>query len=228
MGSPTGRHATGSAQRGCSRLTGRVILLNGCSSAGKTTLAHAIQWQNPEPMQYMALDQFRDGMPSRYRGMNSQGGEPGARGLNVVPRGGLTHLHFGDIGEAVLRGMRRAVAAFATSGIDVVVDDLILERTFLIDYLEALDGLDVTFVGVRCDLATVNARERTRPGRFPGTAAAHFEAVHQHCVYDLEVDTSRERPETCARQALQAAYGGTSDHGAFAVLRGRFSLELQV
>ena len=183
-------------------MAGSIILLNGCSSAGKTTLAQAIQEASPQPIQCIALDHFRDGMPGKYRGMNSSPGEPGARGLNVIPRDGRTDLRFGDVGLAVLRGMRRAIAAFAASGVDVVVDDLLLERSFLLDYLEAFVGLDVVFVGVRCDLDTVNRRESLRPGRFPGTAAAHYLRVHEDCEYDVEVDTTECSPREGARRVI--------------------------
>ena len=183
-------------------MAGSIILLNGCSSAGKTTLAQAIQEASPQPVQCFALDHFRDGMPGKYRGMNSVPGEPGARGLNVIPRDGRTELRFGDVGIAVLRGMRRAIAAFAGAGIDVVVDDLLLEPDFLLDYLEAFAGLNVVFVGVRCDLATVNLREGSRPGRFPGTAAAHYLRVHEGCEYDVEVDTTACSPREGARQVI--------------------------
>ena len=188
---------------------GRVILLNGTSSAGKTTLAFAMQRLWPGPLQHIALDQFRDGMAGRYRGMNAQGHEPGTRGLNVVPATAsdgtaFTALHFGDVGRLTLAGMRRAVAAFATTGIDVVVDDLLLEASFLHDYLVVLKGLAVTFVGVRCPLAVVDQRESARPGRFPGTAAGHFHSVHAHCRYDIEVDTAAMTPRECAERVLAA------------------------
>lgn len=188
---------------------GRIILLNGTSSAGKTTLAHAIQRLCPQPVQHIALDQFRDGMSGRFRGMNSKPGEPGVRGLNVVPAprsgGSATTLRFGDVGHLTLKGMRRAVAAFAATGIDAVVDDLLQEPAFLRDYLAVLAGFEVTFVGVRCDLDTVNAREAARPGRFPGTAEAHFERVHEGCLYDVEVDTAQSTPRRCAEQVVAAA-----------------------
>ena len=205
-------------------MRGKVILLNGSSSAGKTTLAYSIQLLSPQPVQHIALDHFRDGMPARFRGMNSLPGEPGARGLNVVPRHGRTELHFGDVGHATLRGMRRAAAAFAETGIDVVVDDLLLERAFLVDYLQVLQGFDVTFVAVRCDLATLTARENARPGRFPGTAAAHFERVHEDCVYDLEVDTAVDAPRHCAQQVIAAARVPRRPV-AFDRLREQFALE---
>jgi chloramphenicol 3-O phosphotransferase len=100
----------------------------------------------------------------------------------------------------MLAGMHRAIRAFALAGNDVVVDDLCLEPSILEDYLEALEGLWVLFVAVRAPLEVVQAREDARPGRFPGTAYSHFDAVHAHGVYDLEVDTGAEGPEGCARQ----------------------------
>ncbi len=182
---------------------GRIILLNGSSSAGKTTLAIALQQLLPDPWQHIALDQFRDGLAGRYRGLNSPPGTPGARGLNVVPvdRGEqrVTDVRFGDIGERMLKGMRRAIAAFAREGNNVIIDDLMFETSYLSDYVEALAGLWVLFVGVRCSLEVVNAREAGRPGRFPGTATSHFDRIHEACVYDLEVDTSSTSPLECAR-----------------------------
>ena len=197
---------------------GSIILLNGTSSAGKTTVARAIQDVSPTPLQHICLDQFRDGMAGRYRGMNSHGDEPGTRGLNVVPVDGMTQLRFGDVGRLTLRGMRRAAAAFAATGIDIVIDDLLLEPDFLRDYLEVFAGFDVTFVGVHCDVDTLKAREQARPGRFPGTAVAHLKQVHEGCEYDVEVDTARMAPRDCARQVL-AASRDLNAHSAFQRLR---------
>lgn len=184
---------------------GNIIFLNGSSSAGKTTLAVMLQQILDEPYQHIALDQFRDGMPGRYRGLNSPEGSPGARGLNVVPtqqEGELiTRISFGDHGEQVLRGMRRAVAAFAREGNHVIVDDLLFKPDYLHDYAEALDGLNAWLIGVRCSLDVVNERESRRTGRFPGTATSHFHEVHAHGVpYDLEVDTSYASPRDCAER----------------------------
>jgi chloramphenicol 3-O phosphotransferase len=203
---------------------GRIVLLNGSSSAGKTTLARAIQVRRREPWFHLALDQFRDGMPPAYRGLNSPDGTPGARGLNVVPvnRGGLrvTEVRFGDVGRRMLRGMHRAVAAFAAAGNDVIVDDLFLEEGTLDDYLEALREHWVLFVGVRASLDVVNAREAERPGRFPGTAHSHFESVHAHGVYDLEVDTGTMPPEACAALIAQRIDEDAAPE-AFSILRRR-------
>ncbi|NCF45571.1 MAG: AAA family ATPase [Proteobacteria bacterium] len=185
-----------------------VILLNGCSSAGKTTLALALQNLLCEPYQHIALDQFRDGMPGRVRGLNSPPGDPGASGLNVVP-GELngkwvTHIQFGDYGERVLAAMRRTVATLSELGCNVIVDDLLFKRDYLEDYAAVVDPQKTWFVGVKCSLDVINEREALRPGRFPGTARAHFEQVHEHGVtYDLEVDTSAADPAEVAQTIAQ-------------------------
>jgi chloramphenicol 3-O phosphotransferase len=103
----------------------------------------------------------------------------------------------------VLRGMRRAIAAFAREGNNVIVDDLLFKPEYLLDYAQALEGLDAWLIGVRCTLDVVNRREALRSGRFPGTATSHFHHVHAHgCPYDLEVDTSHTAPRACAERIV--------------------------
>jgi len=111
----------------------------------------------------------------------------------------LTHIRVGDHGEQVLRGMRRAIAAFARAGNNVIIDDLLFKPEYLDDYAEALAGVPTWLIGVRCSLDVVNQRERERSGRFPGTATSHFHEVHAHNAgYDLEIDTSACLPKDCA------------------------------
>jgi len=195
-------------------MSGTVIFLNGTSSAGKTTLALALQELMPEPYQHVALDQFRDGMPARYRGLNSPAGTTGQRGLNVVPvtqpnGEAFTEVRFGEDGERLLRGMRRAMATMAAEGINIIIDDIILSPAFLDDYLEVMAGTRLYFVGVRCPLEVIAAREAARPGRFPGTAESHFELCHAHGEYDIEVDTSAATPAACAGAVIARIDAGS-------------------
>ncbi len=185
-----------------------VILLNGCSSSGKTTLAETLQQRLPEPYQYIGLDQFRDGMPARVRGLNAPPGSEGARGLNVVPGildgARVTEIQFGDFGQAILSGMRQTVASLSCADIPVIVDDLLFERSFLDEYVRLLDSQSAWFVAVRCDLDVINQRESGRVGRFPGTATAHYDLVHAHgAPYDLEVDTTAAKPRELADAIIQ-------------------------
>lgn len=182
----------------------QVILLNGSSSAGKTTLAQKLQQLLPEPYQYLSLDQFRDGMPERVRGLNAPPGSEGAAGLNVVPvAGGLTAIQFGEYGDRVLASMRQSAALFARNGIPVIIDDLLLKPTYVQDYVRHFDVAATWVVGVRCAPDIVSQREASRTGRFPGTAAEHFDRVHAAIGdYDVEVDTGLSTPRNGAEQVI--------------------------
>ncbi len=188
--------------------SGTIILLNGSSSSGKTTLARALQQVLDEPYQHIALDQFRDGLPDRLRGMNAPPGTSGAAGLNVVPamQDGepVTHICFGSTGNRVKRAMRRCVAALAEEAVNVVVDDLLLARADLEDYARVLSPFPCYLIAVRAPLTVLNEREQARGGRFPGTARSHYRSVHDHGAgYDLEIDTAVHSP-TAAAQAVVA------------------------
>lgn len=62
-----------------------------------------------------------------------------------------------------------------------------------------LKGLNVLWVGVRCDATTAAAREVARGNRSVGMAALQAEVVHAGVVYDLEVDTTHTESLDCAR-----------------------------
>jgi len=201
---------------------GTIIFLNGTSSAGKTTLAMTLQELLEKPYHHVSLDQFRDGMPAKYRGLNSPEGSTGHRGLNVLPIDSasgptFTLIQFGDVGKLMLRGMRRAMAAMASEGINLLIDDIILERSFLEDYLETMVGINVYFVGVLCPAEVISERETVRPGRFPGTAVGHLDICHAHGDYDVKVDTASQSPEECARDVIRRVNAGPPE--AFPRLR---------
>ena len=62
----------------------------------------------------------------------------------------------------------------------------------------ALDGLEVLWVGVRCDRVVAANREATRGDR-TGMAESQADLVHNGVVYDLEVDTTATAAIDCAR-----------------------------
>jgi chloramphenicol 3-O phosphotransferase len=166
-----------------------------------------------EPFQHVALDQFRDGLPAKFRGLNAPAGTSGERGLNVVPvkvdgHKAYTQVRFGEAGQKLLRGMRRAILSLALEGNNIIIDDIILEQSFLDDYLDVMADEQLYFVGVRCPLSVIEERESQRLGRFPGTAESHFISCHAHDTYDVEVDTSVASPEACAELIVKRIAAG--------------------
>ena len=167
----------------------QVIVLNAGSSSGKTGIARCLQAVLPHPWLSLGIDDFVNALPPSLT-EGDAGIEFGRHGEVTVGAG------FRELEGAWMTG----VAAMARAGARVILDDVFLgggasqART-----REHLDGLDVLWVGVRCDPAIAAARELARGDRPAGMAASQAAIVHEGVVYDLEVDTSATASPACAR-----------------------------
>jgi len=190
-----------------------IILLNGSSSAGKSSLARSLQKRlDPQPV-IMGLDAFVfDPHPPGWRDT------PHGYWFTTEPDGSVP-VHMGPGGQALLRAFHRAVAVMADCGLSVIVDDVLFAPWLLPDWLEATAGHEVFFVGVRCDLAEAERREIARGDRQIGQVRSHFSQVHAHGDYDLTVDTTDATPGPCADQIVAALAARTAP-SAFQRLRG--------
>ncbi|MHB8221020.1 MAG: phosphotransferase-like protein [Acidimicrobiales bacterium] len=164
-----------------------VIVLNGGSSSGKTSIAHRLLEVLPGTWLTLGVDDLFDALGERA--------------------GDDAFIAFGADGGVVAReGFRRAeaawsagVAAMARSGVGVVVDDVFLGGASSQAYLRAaLSGLDVLWVGVRCPAMVAAQREAGRAERIGGMAASQADLVHDGVSYDIEVDTATTSATRCA------------------------------
>ena len=182
---------------------GRIVLLNGTSSSGKTTLVRALQAILPEPWLEIGIDRFVFSLPTQYLD------QPLLSEVfrYVRPDGradGPFRIETGPLGQRLVLGMHATAAALADQGLNVIVDHVLLEDGWLADCRTRWAGFDVLVVGVRCPLGVIVERERNRQDRTIGQAEAQFHVVHRHGGYDLEVDTSQVSPEQAAA-AIAAA-----------------------
>lgn len=90
--------------------TARIVLLNGVGSAGKGSLARALQSIAAGPCLHVEMDRFMAMLPDAY--------DDHADGFTyetVLENGAPSVvITTGPVGEHALRGMRRAVAAMAS------------------------------------------------------------------------------------------------------------------
>jgi chloramphenicol 3-O phosphotransferase len=193
----------------CMTKSGRVVILNGTASAGKSTLAAAIRAAAPTMWVVIAQDDFAHNLIPRWVTVTEDTSPHASLGDGfafVHHADGTTTVALGPIGRRLLRGYRQAVAAIARAGNDVLVDEAKFDDRGLADWQECLAGLDVTWVRVECDLAVCDARERARGDRVQlrGLARGLYEQVHGGVEYDLVVTTSNAVPEDCAETVLAA------------------------
>ena len=172
-----------------------VIVLNGVSSSGKTSIARCLQWMLTAPWLLLGIDDLIRAMPDR-------GLEDGSL------------LHIGETGQVVVGpGWRHleaswyvGVAAIAATGTGVIIDDVFLGGgESQVRLRAALGGLEVLWVGVTCDPDVTREREASRPDRVAGQSESQAPVVHVGVDYDLIVDTSHSTSESCAARILAAA-----------------------
>lgn len=178
---------------------GKIIILNGTSCSGKTTLAHALQNALSEPYYALSIDDFQNGFPAgtiQFGDGIDPAEVPGW--LAVVADGRLVDLRMGPQGLRFLEGLYASLAAFAAAGNNIIFEDVFYDERALKAALKALQGLPVLLVGVFVPLEVARQREEARGTALPGGAEVYFERVHAHELYDLEVDTAMATPDECA------------------------------
>lgn len=153
------------------------IVLNGASSAGKTSIAKAIQRRSEVPVLHASLDTFTDMF------------EWSAIGDEIVRR----ECHRIGVGN-----FHAVIPILASSRFALVVDHVFEQHAWFDACRDALKGKEIYFVGVRCPIEILEQRENVRDDRRNGLSRWQYERVHEEKPYALEVDTSRQSPDECA------------------------------
>lgn len=170
---------------------GTLIILNGTSSSGKSSLARALQRALEAPYLEMGLDRYIWSLPGRYLDTPLWD--------DVLGRAS----HAGATGDLMVRGMHAAFGALLDTGLNVVADHVLVEPAWVTDLARAVDGRAAWLVGVHCPLDVLEAREAARGDRTLGQARKQFDRVHAHGRYDITVDTSVDPVERCAEIVLE-------------------------
>ena len=170
---------------------GTILLLNGTSSSGKTTLLHLLQEALEPPFLEFGLDKVIWMLPRRYfypplwdevLGRASQAG---------------------DFGHQLVRGLHRGIRAFSENGLNILADHVLVEPAWALDLAEQLGDLPAYLIGIQCPLEKLEQREKDRKDRTLGQARAQFDLVHVHGDYDFTVDSGQYTPEENVEQIMR-------------------------
>lgn len=182
-------------------MPGKIILLDGASRAGKSTLAAALQHRLPLPFRHHSIDHLRV--------------------ASVLP---WARIASGEIAWSLLRGpffegFHRSVAAFADAGNNLLLEHIVETEEWMLRQVRLLAGFDVFCVGIHCLLEELERRERQRGDRQHGEARADFAVVHTFGSYDFELPSTEDADAMAAR--VVAAWQARASPGAFTkMLRG--------
>lgn len=171
-----------------------IIVLNGGSSSGKTSIARCLQELLPQVWLRWSIDDFVDALPASGLHQEATIAFPADGEVVVGPA-------FRRAESAWVAGLRAMVQA----GTNVILDDVFLGGSVSQNRLRTgFSGLHVLWVGVRCEPGVAVAREARREDRIVGMAESQARVVHEGVVYDVEVDTTDKSPVASARLVLEA------------------------
>jgi chloramphenicol 3-O phosphotransferase len=184
-------------------MPGKIILLNGASSSGKSTLARELQNNLDLPFWHYSIDHLI--------------------AAKVLPHTGVkSGFSWADMRSSFFEGFHRSLPAFAEAGNNLIVEHIVETAEWMDRLLRLLRHLDVFFVGVHCPLAELERRERERGDRRIGEAKADYEITHTFCSYDLEVDSTNDLGQTI--QNVISAWKARQHPSAFEKMARRSGL----
>jgi chloramphenicol 3-O phosphotransferase len=168
--------------------SGKIIIINGTSRSGKTSIVHALQELLEAPLIEAGIDKFIFMMPERYLERPLWDDV-----LSLATRAG-------ESGHTLFAGMHQAIRVLSLAGVNVIADHVLVEPGWAGQCTGLFADLPAYLVGVKCPLEVLEERERSRKNRTLGQARAQYEIIHKHVVYDKQVDTSRLSPAESARK----------------------------
>lgn len=166
---------------------GRIIFLNGVTSAGKTSIVDALQARGDVFFYVLANDLFEETIGERY----------------------LRDDYWKYLGEAVTM-MYHTAKLFSDMGKNVILDGILIEKDEWAPHygrmLDILRGNPLDIVEVYCPLEICKARNIARGDRYETQSEEQAAIMAENIRYSTRVDTSVNTPEECAAQIMAALF----------------------
>ena len=154
------------------------IVLHGTTSAGKSSIARALQANSSTPVFHIAMDAFA--CMSNRGDMRSD-----------AERDQAFRLHCQSL-QSTLRNV-------AASHFDIVLDLVLRDEEEFAACLSALSPRPIFVIGLWCPLEILEERERAREDRGDGMAREQFGHPAYERAYSMKLDTSAVSSEEAAR-----------------------------
>lgn len=183
---------------------GKIIILNGVSSAGKTTLAKALQGCLEKQYYLLSGDTFINMASEKHSNYENE----------KFPKNWL---------KEALAGMHHTIRLYSDMGYNTIVDHVLLNvLESLRECVDLLHEHPVLFVHVTCPIEELRRREEKRGDRQIGQAESQLSILEPQDtdIYDLIVDTHNDTQDKCIHKIINAL-NNFENFTAFKTLRAQ-------
>lgn len=170
----------------------QIIYLNGPSSAGKTTIARALQNTLKEPFLVFGIDQMIFMMPEKLNDWHTHTLALGFSWQPIENEAGVVSaykIHTGPFGKRMIQALKDIAVTLTLSGQNLIIDDVSFGKEGVQEWRNALQEFNVLWVGVTAPLEIIEKREQERGDRKIGSARWQTEHVHTEVTYDVMINT---------------------------------------
>lgn len=166
---------------------GRIIFLNGVTSAGKTSIVEAIQERDDVFFYVVANDLFQEMVGDKY----------------------LRENYWKYLSEVIIM-MYHTAKLYSDMGKNVLIDGILVEREEITPHYQRMldifkeNPLDV--VEVYCPLDICRKRNIIRGDRYENQSEEQHELMAQNIAYRMRVDTSLLSAHECADLIIKTLF----------------------
>lgn len=166
---------------------GRIIFLNGVTSAGKTSIVEALQKREDIFFYVVANDLFQEMVGEEY----------------------LRRDYWKYLSEVIIM-MYHTARLYSDMGKNVLIDGILVEREEIRPHyrqlLEILKDNPLDIVEVYCPLDICRQRNLLRGDRYETQSQEQYDLMTENIQYSVSVDTDMHSPEECAEQIVRELF----------------------
>lgn len=167
---------------------GRIIFLNGVTSAGKTSIVEALQERDDIFFYVVANDLFQEMVGEKY----------------------LRENYWKYLSDIIIM-MYRTAKLFSDHGRNIIIDGILVERPEITPHYgqlkEILKDNPLDIVEVYCPLDICKKRNIERGDRYETQSEEQSMLMAKNISYSMKVDTSIYSPAECADAIVKELFG---------------------
>lgn len=180
---------------------GRIIFLNGVTSAGKTSIVEALQERDDVFFYVVANDLFQEMVGDKY----------------------LQQDYWKYLSEVIIM-MYHTAKLYSDMGKNVLIDGILVEREEIKPHyqqlLEILKDNPLDIVWVYCPLEICRQRNIDRGDRYETQSEEQHALMAENIKYSVTVDTSVGSPAECAEIIVKALFWFIGDNNKYHRING--------